>query len=124
MVPFTYTFNLHERFIIKGKYTKPYFAFCLLVALSSIPVLYLYDFNRFALGMTAALSSPFVHIILFRKLYAKFVELVGRPPVDVAFNFKSGLAQDRLFAFTVVLGFIFLSFFIVGFFHWGLFSGK
>jgi len=91
-----------------------------MLALSSIPILFIYAFNSFAIGMMFAHSSPIIHVFLFKRLYFKFIESEGRAPVDVAFNFKKGLDNDRFFAFKVYLGFIFLSFFLVGIFHWGL----
>ena len=58
------------------------------------------------LGKLALLAgiAPFAHLAIYAAGHRLFFNIIGRAPVDVTFNWKTGLFWDRCFAFLVIAG--------------------
>lgn len=70
--------------------------------------------DRFQLALAISFLFPIYHLLFYRGLRNFFIKNKKRDPVDVAFNFKSGLIADRVFSLFFVLFSIFSAGLIIG----------
>lgn len=70
--------------------------------------------DRLQLAISISFLFPIYHIWFYRTLRMLFIKRNKREPKDVAFNFNSGLFEDRVFAIFFVLFSIFSSAAIFG----------
>jgi hypothetical protein len=54
--------------------------------------------------LAIGLLAPLFQVRLVQLAFRTFVRIQHREPIDTAFNWSSGLAADRVYAFLVVLG--------------------
>ena len=117
-VPMIYTFGLHKPLLLEGSssiITRNLFTMLLILG---IVYASFNNFSRLPSSISVALASPLYHTTLFRYFFKVFVKKIGREPVDVAFNFKSGLFYDRVFAMGFFFLSVFSSFIVVGILIW------
>lgn len=86
--------------------------------LTGIIISFLSDGNRQLLGAAVSFIFPFYHLWLYKTSRNYFIKKENREPIDTAFNWKSGLGKDRVFALFFVLFSIFSSFIIIGIIIW------
>lgn len=119
IVPGLYIFNIYKYFLINrsGVIITRY----LFIILFFCGLIYsiINNFNNFSCAFGVAMASPLIHSLMFNIAFNYFKKKYRREPRDVAFNFESGVFPDQVFAFIVVLGFLYFSFAFIGIFLWG-----
>jgi hypothetical protein len=120
IVPGVYLFQFHKLVLIKkGRFAKQAFILFVVVAFSGLINMSCGNFNSKSIALAISLLSPIYHLYFFRFIFSLFINKIGREPIDVAFNFKSGLFIDRFFAIGFFLFAIYSSFAVSGIFLWG-----
>ncbi len=107
-----------DRFLFDRKYSGLTNALVLSLFVTGILIGFYSKGDRFTMGVAIAFLSPSYHLFLYKQLRNLFARVFKREPRDVAFNFKTGLAIDRVFAIFLDLFSIFSSMAIVGLFIW------
>ncbi|XOV87372.1 MAG: hypothetical protein ACFHX7_20855 [Pseudomonadota bacterium] len=120
LVPSIYIFRIHHRLLLNGTLSTYFASACSIAAALGLLVATFSGFSQLSLAAVVVLASPLFQLAFFRYLFGAFVSKFAREPVDVAYNFASGLAADRAFAFAIVLGSIYVSFGAFAFFIWGV----
>jgi len=86
----------------------------LILALTGIIFSFFSGLDRFQLAIAVSFLFPTYHLWFYRGLRTYFIKIKNREPIDVAFNFNSGLFANRVFALFFVLFAIFSSALIFG----------
>jgi len=108
IVPIIYLFKLHK-YVLVGRPLGYLFGLFALVGALKLSWM---SKSSLEAGDYVIFWSPFVHWLAFCFAYWLFRVRVGREPIDVYYNFNSGLILDRIFAF-FVFGFMPFSMFLV-----------
>lgn len=119
LVPGIHVFRLYKQLLFDGEVARVIVWLFGFAAAGGIVFAAVHGFDRISIGTAVALAMPYLHRLFVRWMFRGFVRRMGREPLDVAFNWTSGLAADRMFAINVYLGCVFGAFAIIGYFFWG-----
>ncbi len=106
-----YAERKHTNLLLEGPLAKKVNLIFVLLAIFGVLYLFSAEMTKLSIMWFVALLSPLVHSALFRAYHSAFLAKHGRPPENVAFNFKTGLIYDRVFSMVVICGFMLASLF-------------
>lgn len=113
LIPGMYWMGI-DKVLYSDKWNKTIITSTTGLVIIGIILCFLSGWDRLQLALAISFVFPLYHLLFYRGLRRFFIRRKKKEPVDVAFNFDSGLLADRTFALFFVLFSIFSSAIIIG----------